>query len=283
MTTTVTFIVCSNTSPGEGIAVEANYNGSSYLKSVASLSYSGPGTCTGGSGSLFNVSITLPSDASNPSFQSYATSTYGNANTGITGTFSGFNYFTGTLLAVKFESIAADLNKQDQVIIKWHVADEEYHEKYQINRSADGITWETLGKVDGLSERGNKKSYSFLDKSPLQGVNYYRVVHYDLLGEITYSKIITLNVNFTDFTIESFPSPLMADSDLKIIAKIAQEGMYNIILNDVSGKIIYRELLKLGTGRNTITISSSLSKGFYTLSLLHAKDGKHKTLKIVAQ
>lgn len=185
----ISFVVCSNTSPGEGIAVEAQYGPgqNQYLKSVANLSYIGDGSCSGGAGALFNVEITLPSDVGSVNFQSFATNPYGSIND-IPGTFSGFNTPL-TILPLRFVSFESQ-EIGTHLWLKWETADEENNRLFEIERSIDLKEWLFIGKTENGSERSANKFYLFEDPAPKTGLSYYRIKQVDMDGKFSYSSIL---------------------------------------------------------------------------------------------
>ena len=64
--------------------------------------------------------------------------------------------------------------------------------EYEIEKSSDGINFSVFGVVMSLTGNSNNQSYSFVDQAPFTGVNYYRIKVIMGDGTISYSTIISL-------------------------------------------------------------------------------------------
>ena len=92
------------------------------------------------------------------------------------------------------------------VKLTWQTADEENLTGFQIER-ADG-TKEFIS-LNALQSNGSG-SYSYLDKSPLVGLNLYRLQQDDPFDVISYSSVISVNTNGTGKapeTLSLYPQP----------------------------------------------------------------------------
>jgi len=102
---------------------------------------------------------------------------------------------------------AAKTNNGAQVV--WNTENEQNYTNFTVERSSDGgTTFTVLGGV-ASSAQG---AYSFLDKTPPQAVDMYRLKIQDLNGAITYSNIVTLiygnaTTNIAKSNISVYPNP----------------------------------------------------------------------------
>jgi hypothetical protein len=62
---------------------------------------------------------------------------------------------------------------ENQVLVNWETVSQGEVHHFDVLRSQDGVQWEMLAQVAGES---NKKAYQIIDKNPLQGVSYYKLV-----------------------------------------------------------------------------------------------------------
>lgn len=67
--------------------------------------------------------------------------------------------------------------------------------QYQIDRSANGVDFETIRTFPqaGASERIDGQAISYLDRNVETGVNYYRVRRFDQNGSVSLSEVFTAN------------------------------------------------------------------------------------------
>lgn len=75
-----------------------------------------------------------------------------------------------------------------KISLQWKVANETSFDFYQVERSLDGITFNSIGKLPGTMQ----DQYQFDDPFPLPGTNYYRLKMVDQDGSFKYSKIISV-------------------------------------------------------------------------------------------
>jgi len=196
------------------------------------------------------------------------------ANT-VTATFSAFGVFgvadIGAVLPVKFGSIKA-YEKQNGIQLDWKVYTEYNVKSYQIERSADGRTYTTVGSLPALYNNTSDGDYGFFDANPLSGTSYYRIKNTDLDGKSAYSIVIRVNRNKTIHGLSLYPNPvvngivLLQGSDLV-------RGNYKINIFGANGQVIYKQQIihNGGTISHTIELPSTLSKGVYMLSVKDEK------------
>jgi len=146
------------------------------------------------------------------------------------------------------------------VYLDWQIAQRVNNEVYTIQRSADSRTFEEIDFV--RSE--NRDKYEWIDKSPLQGVSYYRLKRQDDKGNIEYSQIEA--VNLLDNIQEGMtvvPNPSNGEAILIVLQDKPQEkAMLSVV--DITGKAIYESAFNTDTnGTTNIQIRKILAKGVY--------------------
>jgi len=99
----------------------------------------------------------------------------------------------------------------DRVELSWATASEIDHAAFVVERSRGGKVFEYVGKVasDG-QDRYTTREYALMDKQPLPGTSYYRLVQIDLDGTTTYSDIVAVFLGDTGAPkdgVTLFPNP----------------------------------------------------------------------------
>jgi hypothetical protein len=147
------------------------------------------------------------------------------------------------------------------VQLKWQTASESNNNYFDIERSNDGITFQTIGKVKGAGTSNTPKNYTFTDNNP-GFINHYRLRQVDLDNKYSYSQILFAKV--------SRANPLklttnLVRSNLQVQINLEQNMIGSISVYDLSG----REILKLNgkTGTQNLNVSG-LSRGKYLLRLI---------------
>ena len=198
------------------------------------------------------------------------TSANNGANT-VTASFSAFGAFVvadiGAVLPVKFGSIKA-YEKQNGIQLDWKVYSENKVKSYEIERSADGRSYTTVGSLPALYNNTADGDYGFFDANPLSGTSYYRIKNNDLDGKSAYSIVIRVNRNKTIKGLSLYPNPvvngivLLQGSDLG-------RGNYKLNIFGANGQEIFKQQIKHngGTITHTIELPSTISKGVYMLSV----------------
>ncbi len=136
--------------------------------------------------------------------------------------------------------------------LQWQTANEINNKGFECYRSSDDKQFVKIGEI-AASALGN---YSFTDKEPLKGNNYYKLLQIDNDGTATNLGIRTLSFGISTLGVRSFPSPIHAE--FTVVSPIAQSAT---IIN-LSGQVIAH--LKLEAGVNMFN-SSLWPTGMYIL------------------
>lgn len=169
-------------------------------------------------------------------------------------------------------------NQQHQIILNWKTASETDNSHFKVERSANGIHFEEIAKV----QPSPKLNYEWIDKKPIQGTNYYRLSQTDvngqsqIIGHVLSFKI----VNKSDLILVK--NPILKSENISIQILSHTNEFVNIHLFDINGKILHSEKKQIQKGNNNIQISPmNLPKGIY---LLQANFNNHTfTKKIISQ
>lgn len=153
------------------------------------------------------------------------------------------------------------------VQLNWETESEINASKFELQRSVDGITFETINTQVSKTFGGNSSEeiiYSFLDKTPNIGTLYYKLKMLVKDGTQTYSETKTINFNFNEKNaVIVYPS--LVKNDLNVIWNIQNKENYTLAIYDTSGKMIlnYKNI----KGQNFAVNVSSLSAGMYIVKI----------------
>ncbi|MBL7813364.1 MAG: T9SS type A sorting domain-containing protein [Saprospiraceae bacterium] len=150
--------------------------------------------------------------------------------------------------------------------IEWTTADEVNTRHFDVERSADGHDFETIGTVKAAGYSKTQKSYSLIDKTPLSTgsssnstTNYYRLKSVDLDGSTTYSKIVEVENSKQPFAnIKVYPNPT---SDQVIIEHPSIDNDLTFTITDVKGQ--KHRVKTTQKGEQTTFDVQSLANGVY--------------------
>lgn len=154
----------------------------------------------------------------------------------------------------------------------WNTASENNSKGFNIEKSADGITYQLLDFVATKAAGGNSSNglnYFYEDKKPLMSANYYRIKLLDLDDKFSYSKtaLVRFNTSGSFFINNVYPKPALSTLHVAMEAGKITNG--SLLITDLSGKVFTQKSLVLNKGNNLVTLDvSSLAKGIYVLKII---------------
>ena len=118
----------------------------------------------------------------------------------------GANYmYTEPALPVELLSFEVKTDR-DESLLTWTTATELNNDRFEVERSADGKNYETLGSVAGMGTTETEQEYRFTDRQPLNGTSYYRLRQIDFDGAFEYSPVVIAERKTETVTL--FPNPV---------------------------------------------------------------------------
>jgi hypothetical protein len=161
-----------------------------------------------------------------------------------------------------FHGVARDGTLQ----LSWKVANNQFVQYFEIERSTDGIHFATVGRVDKRSESDGMTSYSYQEYAgDHEGtIVYYRIKLITTTGTIKYSTIINFNLGKTGSNnLIIFPNP--ARDLIQVQAQSATNTKMKVDIFDPSGKLITTSTVSLQRGINVMTLDglSDKPRGIY--------------------
>jgi hypothetical protein len=167
-------------------------------------------------------------------------------------------------LPVDFVSFDAQRRKQD-VQLSWSTASEINSDYFEVERSSDGIHFRPLSKVAAMGNSNTLVNYSWIDRTPANGINYYRLRQWDVNGASEYTSV--RSVFFSRQTVQVYPNP-STQRTLTAGLNGWSGGEVDAVLYDMSGKqCASMGLLQSGEEQCTIQLPAETPCGTYLLVL----------------
>ncbi|MGN6400801.1 MAG: T9SS type A sorting domain-containing protein [Flavisolibacter sp.] len=149
----------------------------------------------------------------------------------------------GGILPVKLSAFTAK-PQGTKVLLQWTAATEINTSHYEIERSATGTDFTSIGQV---AAGVPASEYSFTDQLPLPGVNLYRLRMVDNDGSFSYSAIKAVTIAAT--TAQAlYPNP--ATTAITITIKAESESIETLQLFNATGVLLREERITLNPGIN---------------------------------
>lgn len=167
---------------------------------------------SGGSGCGFSTYISTSTLQGVINNANITTANYGTSNIGFYLQFD-LNHLTMFLATTDNANVLPielgdfrGFSKNKTTILNWETFSENNNRGFDIERSVDAIQFEKIGFVASKGNSVKSQLYQFIDNSPKQDNNYYRLKQIDIDGKFTYSKSIAINQNIRTEIIAS-PNP----------------------------------------------------------------------------
>jgi hypothetical protein len=153
--------------------------------------------------------------------------------------------------------------KNLQVELSWTTASERNNDFFEVQRSTDGRTFDLIGKVEGGGTRNTPLDYSFTDRMPKAGVNYYRLRQVDFDGAFEYSRVIAVEVKDKNGEIGLFPNPASEMVEIRLPLSWS-DGQAEVRIRDVAGRVVRHLNMQAIDGPLNFSLSG-LTGGYYTV------------------
>lgn len=199
--------------------------------------------------------------------------------------FSSFSSFfltnaSATPLATELLSVKADLIQANTANITWQTATERDNKGFEVERSFDLRTFETLGFVASQGDATSVQFYAFQDKNLKSGQVYYRIKAIDNSGAFTYSNVVSVTVKGEAEQLLSLaPNPFQDYFNLVLSEAVAEDAQIELL--DLNGRVLRVLAHRVGTLRSfSFEVGDlNLSAGVYFVRLRSADS--REVMKVV--
>lgn len=195
-------------------------------------------------------------------FRFYA---WGAGDPGNTFSINDFTFSGAAPLPVEltfFDAVAKDKNTS----LTWSTATELNNDHFQVERSADGRSFDAIGKVNGAGTSYETLHYAFTDEKPLAGWNYYRLKQVDFDGQYAYSPVRAVQMEQSVAVADRlsfFPNPAGHEIVLKSQAGVSPGDRLEVF--DQFGRVVLQ--VQVAETPDTPIDLSGLSAGHYVARL----------------
>ena len=187
----------------------------------------------------------------------------------------------GSSLPITLMSFNAESNDNNEVIVNFSVASQVNNDKFLIEKSIDAYKWEFVGELSGAGNSNTQIDYTVIDKTPFEGISYYRLTQIDYDGKsetfypvavnIVPDKVIGLNI---------IPNPAIDFINLELVYSEGEHPVnHNIKIFNSKGECVYK-MFYLGELNDFSINVSKYPSGYYLVkSKSDNLEGKGKFIK----
>lgn len=180
---------------------------------------------------------------------------------------------SGCVLPLHLLKFEAHISSPSTVQLDWTVVDDRLGERYEVQRSMNGITFESIGTI--IATQASSLADYVWNTEMIPGKSYYRLQYQDDAHTIRYSEIISVN-HFNVDQIYASPNPFSGNT---ILYGFGTEEKIQLDVFDVTGKEIQSFQAKPSNGK--IELNSPFPAGVYYLRI--TVDQQVKMIKLISE
>lgn len=180
-----------------------------------------------------------------------------------------FNISGGTVLPVTLTGFQGEYKANHQVTLTWKTMMEKDIDRYEIERSGDGLDFDQIGTIASkmtITMNDYQLLYNYTDASPLPGTSYYRIKVVGKDNYINQSPIVMITSNQIE-GIKIFPTLVQNNTVFVETDKTLRGARLEFF--DLSGKKLSETSWESLSGRQNCSMSKSsrLPSGTYLARL----------------
>jgi hypothetical protein len=145
----------------------------------------------------------------------------------------------------------------------WQTATELNNDYFDLQRSTDGVNFESIATIKGAGNSTQLLSYSYFDPSPSGRQVYYKLVQHDFDGATSGSNIVTVKLDKTfAASVSVMPNPF---SETFVLTKFYNEKA-TVLIYDILGRVVDQR--SSPESETVLQLGTSLVKGSYIIEYI---------------
>jgi hypothetical protein len=179
----------------------------------------------------------------------------------------------GGPLPIIISSFMANRNS-NHVTVLWKTAQETDVMNYEVQRSYDNISFQSIATVTSHNAPDNvTTTYTFSDQNIAKNVSYYRIKVNDVHGLATYTDTRAVSGLKAVGEVSIYPNPAR-DNSILSLSQVYTQALVQII--DNSGRLVQSSSLM---NSNSFRLNN-LTKGLYFVKIINKENGETTVQKI---
>ena len=160
--------------------------------------------------------------------------------------------------------------------LHWATASEINNSHFEIERSYDGKTFESVGEVTGNGNSQHQIVYSYLDEGIrlMENTVFYRLKQVDFDGTSEYSdiRVVRFDELGNGIHLSAYPNPMT--NELSLIVSLSKEEAYQIGVTNLQGSKVHHENHIFTNGIHKLN-TSEWNSGMYIFQVASDQGTKH--------
>ena len=180
-------------------------------------------------------------------------------------------------------SVFAVAKTNQGVAVKWSTKTEVNNDRFELERAGENGVYT---KIYTEYAKGSGYSYNYLDRAPLLGNNYYRLVQFDLDGKKTISEPKVINYSNEIGNAEGlaiYPNPVKDKFILKFNGVLQSNSQTVRVISSLGQIVLTKAVSKADLLAGHEFVAEGISSGVYVVEILDNGNQKNGQLKMIKQ
>ncbi|MDB5191684.1 MAG: type sorting protein [Segetibacter sp.] len=166
------------------------------------------------------------------------------------------------------------------VEVTWTALSETNMVRHEVERSANGSSFTVIGALPAQNITTSYK-YSYLDATPVEGNNYYRLRSTSRSGSVVLSDVVRMNMGRGRSNMTVLPNPVV-NGTVNLQLTNIDKGKYLVQLVSSGGLRVFNRSFDHPGGSSTeiIDLPATINKGIYFLHITNGDTRFNKQILI---
>ena len=148
----------------------------------------------------------------------------------------------------------------EQIELNWSTASEINGSHFEVHRSLNGYHFERIGIVKAVGESQNIENYFFIDETPSNNLNYYKLKQVDIDGSFDWSETVAVSRTDDLRDLIIFPNPASGVATLTVLSSDVGKPLS---VYDTNGSLVQETYI----AQQTVEVQLPDKKGLYFLRI----------------
>lgn len=147
-------------------------------------------------------------------------------------------------------------------LLSWSTLNEENNSRFEIQRSTNGVDFQTIKTLKGAGNKSTLTNYQYFDETPVKGINYYRLLQIDFNGKANDLGVKHLNYHLSNAQFTVYPNPTTSVANVSFEKNVFQA----FTLRDLNGRTLQSRTIREDETSIVLQLDN-YAKGMYVLKL----------------